>query len=125
MTELAKFDDAFGRELVTAAKETRRKRLQEQCIGEIENVIALIELQENRVKLEQAKLDLFKKRLAAIEAGNVKVQAANGQAQIVYLDDELNSDVEPIAGKKRGPDPHRNTVQNPIVDGAGYSSRGY
>jgi hypothetical protein len=81
----------IGERLVKLALESITKRLQDQCIGEIETVLNLIELTKQRIIVEEGRLKIYAKRLEAIRAGKVEiVKNPAGNVLIVYKDEKLH-----------------------------------
>jgi hypothetical protein len=93
MYEMTKLDADIGSMLVEEAQKQRKNRFTEQCVGEVETVMRLIEITEGAIKTQTAHLDIYKRRLDAIKTGEIYINhLANGAMTIGYHDKELRAE---------------------------------
>lgn len=90
LTTFLAVNEELGKSLVATARDSIRKRLSDQCVGEVETVLQLIAITEGRLQVEQLRLDILRGRLEAIEKGAVRVVQGNNGMQIMYNDEALN-----------------------------------
>lgn len=83
----------FGSALVKAGQESRQKKLTEQCISTVEQLLSQITTAETNIKFQTKQLEVYKKRLEAIEKGEIEIVPNGNNVRIVYKDSELSPDM--------------------------------
>jgi hypothetical protein len=88
---LTKLSSEMGKALIKEADESRKKRIMDQCVGEVETVIAHIDRVENLIVESKRQLDIYKRRLDAIQAGDITLstKTPGGQVIIEYTEKAL------------------------------------
>lgn len=86
----------FGKNLIEAAQQQNQKALIDYAVGEVSNLNNMIDHCERNIELSRKAIAVYRKRLAAIEAGKFTINRGgsinNPQTigHIVYHDPALN-----------------------------------
>lgn len=75
----------LGSSLLERAAKSREDRIGEQCIAEVETIMARMDAAESRINSDTLLLTMLQKQVAAIEAGAFRMVKARTNNQVVIL----------------------------------------
>ena len=83
----------FGTALVKAGQDARQKKLTEQCVSTVEQILSQINTIEANIKIQTKQLEVYRKRLQAIEKGKIEIVPNGNNVRIKYKDKDLDPEV--------------------------------
>lgn len=80
----------MGQALIKAGVDARQKKLTEQCVGTVEQLLSQIAIAEQNIKFQSTQIEVYRKRLNAIEKGEIEIVPNGQNLKIVYKDKGLS-----------------------------------